>query len=297
MHIVSVGEAMVELSPEGPGLLRRGFAGDTLNTAWYLRAVLPATASIAYVTTLGQDALSQAMQAFMQGAGIDTSAIRHHPDRVPGIYMIEREDGERSFTYWRDNSAARCLADDPAHLRRAFCDADLVYFSGITLAILPPDRRAAFIGAVQASLARVAFDPNLRPALWENAAQMRDWTQRAARIADIVLPGFDDEARWFGDATPAATARRYRKIGATEVMVKNAGGPMAAIGPDDRLLDLPVPQRVQPIDTTAAGDSFNAAYLAARLQGRDIATAAGEGHALAIRVIAHHGALVAQDTP
>ena len=175
MRIVSVGECMVELSGAGQGLWRQAFAGDTFNTAWYLRALMPADAQVAYLTCVGQDAISQAMVDFIAGAGIGTGCISRHPTRAPGLYMIDLKDGERSFTYWRDSSAARCLADDPDHLARCLLGADLVYFSGITLAILTPDRRRDLLAALAASGARVAFDSNMRLRLWSDADEMRDW--------------------------------------------------------------------------------------------------------------------------
>jgi hypothetical protein len=53
-----------------------------------------------------------------------------------------------------------------------------------------------------------------------------------------------------------------------------------------------VPEVVQPIDTTAAGDSFNAAYLAARLNGENPVAAATAAHGLAGQVIRHRGAIM-----
>ena len=188
MRIVSVGECMVELSGAGQGLWRQAFAGDTFNTAWYLCALMPADAQVDYLTCVGQDAISQAMVDFIAGAGIGTGCISRHPTRAPGLYMIDLKDGERSFTYWRDSSAARCLADDPDHLARCLLGADLVYFSGITLAILTPDRRRDLLAALAASGARVAFDSNMRLRLWSDADEMRDWIMKAAAVAHIALP-------------------------------------------------------------------------------------------------------------
>ncbi|MDB6454569.1 sugar kinase [Falsirhodobacter sp. 20TX0035] len=295
MKLLSIGECMIEMSGTGEaGVFRTGFAGDTLNTAWYLRALLPRDWTVGYLTAVGTDPLSDRMLAFMEEGGLDISHIQRHPSRVPGLYMIDLKDGERSFTYWRDTAAARTLADDADRLAAGMADADVIYFSGITIGILTDAARATLFEALaarRAEGARIVFDPNLRPRLWSSPEAMCAATTEAARLADIALPSHDDEATWFGDADPDATARRYRDLGASEVLVKNGGAEMAlAVGHD--LRPLPAMDRVTPVDTTGAGDSFNGGYLAARLTGAPAEDAARRGHAVAMKVVGHRGALI-----
>ncbi|MFZ1681204.1 MAG: sugar kinase [Rhizobiaceae bacterium] len=291
---LSIGECMVEFSGDGANGWRQGFAGDTLNTAWYFRMQAGEDWDVAYYTRLGTDGFSNRMIAFMEANGVSTRHVTRDPERTPGLYVIETHDGERSFTYWREMSAARRLADDPAHLAGAIAGADVVYLSGITLAILAPERRAALLAAVAAARGAgksVAFDPNIRPRLWENACTMRETIMKAAATATIVLPSFDDEAAAFGDASPAASAQRYLDAGASEVAVKNGGGPihLASASGETELSGL---KRTAPVDTTGAGDSFNGAYLAARLAGDDREQAARSAHRLAAAVVRHRGALM-----
>lgn len=294
---LSIGEAMVELSkaPDaaGPDLWRLGFAGDTLNTAWYLRARLPAGWQVEYLTRLGRDPFSPQMVEFLQANGIGTRFVATDASRSVGLYAILLDRGERSFAYWRGCSAARLLASDPDVLDRAFAAADAIYLSGITLAILPAAERVALLDRVAAardSGKLTAFDPNIRPKLWESPDAMRASLMAAGRAAQVLLPSFDDDAVWFGDADPAACAARWADAGAAEVVVKNGGGPMVLRG-GGGLQEVQV-ARVPPVDSTGAGDSFNAGYLAARIAGRTTVEAAAEGHALALRVIARTGALV-----
>ncbi|ARU01192.1 sugar kinase [Yoonia vestfoldensis] len=297
-RIVAIGEAMVELAPAGADdLYRAGFAGDTLNTAWYLRKLLPASDQIAYFTALGQDALSDKLLAFIAAAGLDTAHIAQRDDSSVGLYMISLTNGERSFSYWRGQSAARRMLADDRALRAALQGADLAYLSGITLAILPPEARARLFDLLRdfrQAGGKVAFDPNLRPRLWPDPKTMTETVMQAAALSDIALPSFEDEAGWFNDPTPAATARRYREAGVALVVVKNGADPMI-LATADQSLTLTPPRVTDVVDTTAAGDSFNAGFLASYLQQGDLEQAGHAGASLAAAVIGQIGALVALD--
>lgn len=287
MRVLAIGECMVELAPTGvEAQYSLGFAGDTMNTAWYLARISPF--NISYFTALGVDALSDKMAKFLQSGHILTDDIVRLNDRTVGLYMIELRDGERSFAYWRGQSAAKMLARDEVALRGALAHADVAYFSGITLAILAPEDRTRFLNALRDFPGKVVFDTNLRPRLWASVDEMRSAIMEAASVADLVLPSFDDEAAFFGDADPEATARRYT---AAEVIVKNGGGEvLARVG--DVITRHALEQLAAPVDTTAAGDSFNAGFLAARLGGAEVGASILKGHEVASKVIMARGALV-----
>lgn len=292
---LSVGECMIEMASLGGADFRLGFAGDTMNTAWYARACLPRDSwNVAYFTRLGEDIYSKKMLAFFNENGIDTRLVGLHPTRRPGLYMIEIADGERSFTYWRDQSAAKTLADDRDTLSSAFDAAHTIYFSGITMAILDEAGRANLLAEMTKARARrktIVFDTNLRSRLWGSAEEMREVTMRAAGVSDILLPSFDDEAATFGDADLDACADRYLAAGAKTILVKNGGGPMLFAEPGGRHRTSAI-ERVQPVDTTGAGDSFNGGFLSALLTGANPDEAIAKGHAVSLQVIMHRGALI-----
>ncbi len=291
---LAIGECMVEMAPTGEGTYAMGFAGDTLNTAWYARKCLPENWTVSYLTAVGDDQVSGQMLQFLQGSGIDTSQIRKLGERTVGLYMIQLKDGERSFAYWRSQSAARCLAADSSHLDKALGAAELIYFSGITLAILPASDRATFMNALRSARragAKVAFDPNLRPRLWEDLDTMRAVVTETAGLCDFVMPSFEDELSHFGDATPKASAERYLAAGADMVVVKNGPEDVICARKDDWQSYQPQPVG-NIVDTTAAGDSFNAAFLAEYLTSGNVAASVDAGANLAARVIQHRGALV-----
>jgi len=285
---------MVELSQAGEGLLRRGFAGDTFNTAWYARACLPADWSVDYLTALGDDPMSTEMLTFMKEAGIGTQAIRRIPGKTPGLYLITLKNGERTFSYWRDTAAARKLADDADHLRQQIERADIVYFSGITLGILTPEANDTLLAELRRAKAagkRVAFDPNLRPRLWTDKETMLKTISDGARAASLVLPSFDDETTHFGDGSVAETIARYHDLGVDGVVVKN-GEHGATISFGGEAIHVPAVASPQVVDTTSAGDSFNGGFLSRLVRGASPHDAAAYGAAVASIVIRHHGALI-----
>lgn len=294
-RIVSIGECMIELSGRDGQTWRQGYAGDSFNTLWYLRALSPETTLTDYVTAFGDDPFSREQVAFLRKNGIGVASSPVIAGAAPGLYAITLDaNGERSFTYWRQAAAARRLADDPKALEESLRGAGLIYFSGITLAILDERARDSLLSLIDSARAGdtvVAFDPNYRPRLWADAAQARTAMRAGYAAASIVLPTFDDEQALFGDASQSETVARIRQLGPGEIVVKSGGAP-ALVAVDMTETPVPPPAPVTPIDTTGAGDSFNGAYLAARLAGRDPVEAARFAHSIAGLVVRHHGALV-----
>lgn len=292
MRAICVGEAMIELSFDREGR-QIDFAGDVFNTAVYLAREAQPSLEVDFVTVLGSDPISDRMEARFRAEGLSTARIRRHPDRLPGIYAIALDArGERSFTYWRDRSAARTLFEDGFG---ALDGAALIYLSGITLAILSPERRAALIDQLAAHPARIAFDSNYRPQLWPDATTARRATEAAWAVTDIALPSLDDEMTLFGDADAAAVLARLRGYGLRQGALKRgAAGPLA-LAPE--VTGGPYPPAETVVDTTAAGDSFNGAFLAAILAGQDTAQAMARGHAMAARVVGFPGAIMPADAP
>lgn len=290
---LSIGECMVELSATDGGLFRMGFAGDTLNTAWHARQHLPRDWEVAYLTAVGDDRYSRAMTAFMDENRIASRFVQTIPGKRPGLYIIHQEFGDRQFTYWRDSSAARMLADDAERLLSAVAQADAIYFSGITLAILKPQRRdelLAVLEGAQSNGAVICFDPNIRSALWPDTSAMRSIMTDAASVSSIVLPTFGDDAPFFGDRRPEETIARYLQAGAKEVAVKDGPNPVH-LSTGCLSLFVSVEAVDDVVDATGAGDAFNGAYIASRLLGKQPEQAARLASRTAARVLRWHGAL------
>ena len=293
--LLSVGECMAELQMAGDGLYGLAFGGDTLNMAWYVRALAqPQEVDVEYLTAVGSDPLSKQMVAFLARHKVGTRLIREFPDRNLGLYLLSLAGAERSFTYWRSSSAARLLAQDREHLTAALSGADVIYFSGITLAILEPEHRQDFLEALRKAKALgaiVAFDSNTRRRLWPNDEAMKQAAIEAYQAASLALPTFEDDQVLFGDANPIDCAKRIAGYGVREVVVKDGSRPCHVLveGKSSAVASDPV---AGILDTTGAGDSFNSGYIAARMADWSPIDAAKLAHKVAGRVICGRGALL-----
>jgi 2-dehydro-3-deoxygluconokinase len=292
--LVGIGECMVELAQADNGLLRKSFAGDVFNTLWYARAGLDESWTTRFMSAVGTDTVSGEMLSFFESAGIDCSAIQRLENRRPGLYMIHLDEGERSFSYWRETSAARLLAADRRKLAETIETASAIYFSGITLAILPEADVLALIDCLKKARSQgktIAFDSNIRPALWQDREQMKRLMHLAAGASTICLPSCDDERHAFGDPSSEAVLSRYAAAGADTIVLKDGSGDVV-VQSGEGVSRYRTEHVTNPVDTTGAGDSFNGAFLAEFVQTNDIAKSVAAGQTCAARVIQHHGALV-----
>jgi 2-dehydro-3-deoxygluconokinase len=294
-RIVAVGEVMIELARQNDGRYAFGFGGDTFNTAVYLaRAGVP----VAYATALGDDSYSDGVLAMASAEGVASDLVIRVPGRMPGLYLIETDpSGERHFHYWRDTSPAHDLFELPqwAEVAEKLLDASLIYFSGITLSLYSNSGIGRFLAVLEMARqkgVKVAFDGNYRPHGWKgDIARTRTVFVEALKRVDLALPTFDDEAVLWGDTSPDATVERLQAFGIGEIVVKNGQNSALVATKEGREL-VPVPEVVVPVDTTAAGDSFNAAYLAARLAGTEAPAAVTQAHRVAGEKIRHRGAIM-----
>jgi len=291
-RVACIGECMIELKQAEGGLFSRGYGGDTLNTAVYLARLGAATD---YITALGDDTLSDEMIAGWAAEGVGTARVSRLPGKLPGLYMIQTDDkGERRFFHWRESAAARSLMDLPetADILDSLAGYDIVYLSAITLSLYGGEGRARLFAAIERARdgsTRFAFDTNFRARGWPDLDVARAVYRDAFAVADIVLASTEDMLPLYpGESNEALLAR----IPGAEVVLK-LSEPASII----RLDGVPFSIKAKPVeapvvDTTAAGDSFAAAYVAARLATVGPIEAARAGHALAGVVVCHPGAII-----
>ena len=291
-RVASIGECMIELKQAGGGLYSRGFGGDTLNTAVYLARL---GVAVDYITALGDDPLSAEMVAGWVAEGVGTGRVMRLPGKLPGIYLIGTDDkGERRFFHWREQAAVRSLLDLPEteSLLQSLGDYDLIYLSAITLAIFRDEGRARLLAALRGARergTRIVFDTNFRIRLWPDLDVARAVYAQVFESADIVLASSEDLQLLYPDDDAEALLAR---IPTNEVVLRMAEpvSIVRAAGASQILRAEPIAAPV--VDTTAAGDSFAAAYIAARLAGADPIEAARAGHRLAGVVVCHPGAII-----
>lgn len=278
---------MIEMAAQGQGeLYQRGVAGDSYNTAVYLaRQGL----NVDYFTSLGDDGWSDDILARLQAEGISPDLVTRCPGRQPGLYVINNDkQGERQFSYWREQAPAREMFDAPVTLH----NLELFYFTGITLAIARSglENLIALLRQLRSTGCRIAFDPNYRPGLWDGLEQARQHYREILPLCDIALPTLEDETALWNIQSVSECRNFYLQQGVSELVVKGPELTAHVFSENKHWQKQSTPVRA--LDTTGAGDSFNAGYLGARTKGDDIDGALARAQQLSAAVVQHRGAIL-----
>jgi 2-dehydro-3-deoxygluconokinase len=290
--VACIGECMIELKQAQGGLYSRGYGGDTLNTAVYLARL---GVDVDYITALGDDSLSDEMVAGWTAEGVGTGRVARLKGKLPGVYMIQTDDrGERRFFHWRESAAARSLMDLPEteDILNALAGYKIVYLSAITLSIYSEQGRAKLIGALHRARkggVRIVFDTNFRARGWPDPDVARAVFDEAFAASDMVLASTEDLLPLYPNESDDRLLARIRCNEAVLKLLKPASI-VRSKGVSEEVRAQPLTEPV--VDTTAAGDSFSAAYIAARLTGAEPVDAARAGHRLAGVVVCHPGAII-----
>ena len=301
MRALCVGECMVELRAIDDSTMRVGYAGDTYNTAVYLRRAadhLNVDIDVGYLTGLGTDEFSTEMRAAWAREGVADRSIAL-ADKLPGLYTVRiDEHGERRFSYWRSASAAQHLFAGTgwvAHLR----DIDVLHLSGVTLQLASNAAREHLVDRLAALRSQgvfISFDTNYRPSGWANPDEAARVMDQVAKVATVVLATYEDEVAMHHCQSVRDAATRLADLGVPEVIVKSgAEGAHTLVGGDS--VHIPASRVERVVDTTSAGDAFAGGYLAARLGGQLPVDAARVAADVAATVVSHPGAIVPASVP
>ena len=297
LELLAIGEVMAEIrsARASSAQFAVNFAGDSFNTAIYTARLLDKPNSVGYMTRIGTEPLSDGLLAMAKSEALNIDAIARDNVKNIGIYSVTTDaHGERSFHYWRSDSAARSLftIEETALFMPK---AKIIYLSGISLAILTPAARERLFFTLEDQRQKhgslVAFDSNYRPALWENKQTAQKIMGDMWQLADIALPSIDDEMALFGETSEQDVIDRFAKRSWHAIAIKRGvrGPHSPQLDPTKEPVFAPAPSV---IDTTAAGDSFNGGYLAALLSGANEADCLLAGHNLASQVVGAPGAIM-----
>lgn len=295
---VCVGEGLVVLVAE-PGPLEdsvnfhRSAGGAEANVA---RVFGELDVAASWLSRVGADGFGRYLVGQLVDAGVDTSAVTIDDRRPTGMYVkqcgggsgqpFDLARGDSAMTYFRNGSAASALspADLDGAARALLRDADLVHFSGITVAL--SESAANLTRALLTESAMVSFDLNYRPALWKSdIASAARILGEHVRGSDVVLMGADEAAEVFGTADAAELRELFPQP--RLLVIKNDAHTVTEFDGPVRT-DVPA-LTLDVVEKIGAGDAFAGGYLTGVLTGKTAVERIRLGHLCAAGALTGHG--------
>ena len=293
INVCSIGEAMIEISNIKNSLYNQSFAGDTLNFCNYLdKKKLNAF----FLSAIGKSEINQSLLDFVKSKNISTKYIKQINQFEIGLYLIKNKDnGEKQFFYWRDESAAKYYFNniDFLNLYKELKNFDYIYFSGITLSIIHISKLNNFIkllNLLKSKKIKIVFDFNIRPSRW-NKKNLNIFLDSVLKFVDICFLSGEDMKNWKNKNNIKSHEQIVRKYKIKHsIFRKNAKFTYVFLNKTRYVFKNKLLKTV--VDTSGAGDGFNAAYLSNFIVNNDPVLALKAGSSLGSKIVMKKGAIV-----
>ena len=293
INVCSIGEAMIEISNINNSLYNQSFAGDTLNFCNYLdKKKLNAF----FLSAIGKSEINQSLLDFVKSKKISTKYIKQINKFEVGLYLIKNKDnGEKQFFYWRDESAAKQYFNDIdfINLYKELKNFDYIYFSGITLSIIHVSKLNNFIKLLKllkSKKIKIVFDFNIRPTRW-NKKNLNNFFDSVLKFVDICFLSGEDMSYWKNKNDIKSYEQIVRKYKIKHsIFRKNAKFTYVFLNKNKYVFKNKLLKKV--VDTSGAGDGFNAAYLSNFIVNNDPVLALKAGSSLGSKIVMKKGAIV-----
>lgn len=263
-NIVALGECLVEFSELEGELYRQSFAGDTLNTLFYASRLGLATG---YISMLGDDPYTGGIETLLSAEQIDRSLVGRS-SRTNGIYFIKRDSSPNTRLHFiRDRSAAKQAIDllDLQFVREYILNSHVFHLSLIAIGMTENKQRLLELVGSVAGRILISLDTNYRSSVWESSDQARETLADYLPHIDLLFVTDTDDRAYHGERSTVEVIKHYQSFGVPEFAYRmGAAGSIVFSGKADGIKAIP---NIEVLDTTGAGDAYNAGYLFLKLGG------------------------------
>ena len=288
IDLVGIGECLAEFSFIGDGNYSLGYSGDVLNA---LAAAGRLGLSTGLITAIGDDPFLSGLVDILDEEHIDLSHAPILKGKPNGVYFVYvNESGGPSFHFLRKDSAAResFVCQPLSEIIDYVLSARALLFSSIPLAVMKEREKIFEMLAAVKGKTIIAFDLNVRRALWPDFQDLISMFSLLAPLVDVLFVTNEDDEILFGPRDMRDAMDDYKQRGFQQVIIRRGGDSTLAFA-DGESFQGPVPRVASIVDTTGAGDVFNAGYIAAMLRGHPAYECAALGNATAAASVDSRG--------
>lgn len=268
--------------------IRMSLGGDALNESTILARLGHAPM---LVTKLGMDAVAEIILDHCAQEGISVHAVRDAAMDTGINAVLVAPDGERSFVTNRNGSLRRLSRADvmPALETETFARAKLICLASM---FVSPQLSAADMEALFASV-KAAGKILCADTTKRKNGETVDDVAGALKHLDYFFPNLEEARLLTGLAEPETIAQRLVEVGVGCAVIK-LGGQGCLIGTQRGNIRIPAYAGANCVDTTGAGDSFAAAFIAGLLEGRTLTECGALANAVASICVEQLGATAAK---